>query len=120
MLQGSPRSEILSNLNKLNSLVHFASKYGHLINIGIPDSSIFSDKESCDTRKFVNDHLAVNKQPRQKFIDCPLKFSPNSSLFDPDELHFSKSGSEEFANSITETVLKLLVPIETNTEELGN
>ena len=106
LLHGEPISVISSNLKKLSQLVLSKTM---LLTIGIPDSSYFSlDKKAKETREEINQMLSNQKEVGLKYVDCPLKFSSNTTDFDSDGLHFSESGSDKFASGILKSVSSIL------------
>ena len=101
--------EIISNLNELSKLAKPDDvKSRSILNIGIPDSSIFEDNVSSQTRSQVNKMLANRSTPGMYYMDCPFEYNQYSDNFDPDGLHFSTSGSAEFANGILNRALEIL------------
>ena len=101
--------EIISNLNELSKLAKPDDvKSRSILNIGIPDSSIFEDNVSSQTRSQVNKMLANRSTPGMYYMDYPLEYNQYSDNFDPDGLYFSTSGSAEFANGILNRVLEIL------------
>ena len=52
--------------------------------------------------------LATRNKAGMYYMDCPFEYSQYSDNFDPDGLHFSTSGSSEFAEGILKKVLEIL------------
>ena len=109
ILHEIPSGETIFNLNKLSTLAKPEDVESRaILNIGIPDSEIFSDNDSIQRRNEINQTLANRDKPGMFYMDCPLKYSQHSDDFDPDGLHFSTSGSAAFANGILNKVLEIL------------
>lgn len=105
LLHGESASTIFANIQKLTNLAFsLDTQIKHLINIGIPDSSAFDSGNDRDQLHLVNQWLADHNQTGRSYIDCPLKYSSESTSFDADGLHFSESGSNNFAAGILDSV----------------
>ena len=109
ILHGIPYGETIFNLNKLSELAKPDDVQSRsILNIGIPDSEIFSDNDSIQSRNQVNQTLANRNKPGMYYMDCPLKYDQHSDNFDPDGLHFSTLGASEFASGILNKILEIL------------
>ena len=108
---GYESQDITANLHKIYETIK-SNNVDHVLAIGIPDSAFLKHSEEVEAKRdAVNGAIEAYAEDSKGFatyMDCPIKYTEGTNLYEGGGLHFTKEGYELLAENIMPKVLEIM------------